>query len=86
MADNVEYQDTRKGFLTPEEQKQTDDLKEWGNKFVEIADGFVIKYGDDWGLERLKQPLVNKFGPGVLPAIYEIIDGLFEMLPKKVKK
>ena len=83
MADDTVYTDTRDGFLLPEQEQQADDLKEWSNKIMEGADGLVIKYGDNLGLERLKQPLVNKFGPEILPAIYQVIDGLFEMLPKK---
>lgn len=75
--------DTRKGLLTPEQEKQLDDLKEWSNKAAEMVDGLLIKYGDNWGLERLKEPLVEKFGPDVLPSIYEVVDAVFEMLPNK---
>lgn len=84
MAENVEYTDTRDGFLLPEQEQQIDDLKDWSNKIAEAADGPVIKFGDNLGLERLKQPLVNKFGPDILPSIYAVVDGLLEMLPKKV--
>lgn len=75
--------DTRKGFLTPQQEKQADDLKEWSNKIVEAGDGLIIKYGDNLGLERLKQPLIDKFGEDILETVYEIVDGIFEMLPKK---
>ena len=78
-----EFVDTRKGFLTPEQERQADDLKEWSNKIVEMGDGIAIKYGDNLGLEKLKEPLIEKFGSDVLPTIYEIVDAVFAMLPVK---
>lgn len=74
--------DDRKGFLTPEQEKQADDLKEWSNKAVEMLDGIAIRIGDNQVLERLKPKIIEKW-PDALPTIYEIVDAIFEMLPKK---
>jgi len=69
-------EDTRKGFLTPEQEKITDELIEL-NGIAEMLDGTAISLADNQGLERLKSALVAKFGDEVLPSIYEIVDAIF---------
>jgi hypothetical protein len=69
-------EDTRKGFLTPEQEKITDELIEL-NGIAEMLDGTAISLADNQGLERLKGTLVEKFGDEVLPSIYEIVDAIF---------
>jgi len=69
-------EDTRKGFLTPEQEKITDELIEL-NGIAEMLDGTAISLADNQGLERLKGTLVEKFGEEVLPSIYEIVDAIF---------
>lgn len=74
-------EDTRKGFLTPEQEKQIDALIELKG-LAESLDGPVIALADNQGLERLKPQIVEKW-PDALPVIYEIIDGIFAALPQK---
>ena len=74
--------DDRKGFLTPDQERQLDDLKEWSSRAAEAVDGLAIKYADNLGLEKLKPKIEEKW-PDSLETIYEIIDSIFEMLPKK---
>jgi len=69
-------EDTRKGFLLPEQEKITDDLIDLKG-IAELIDGTAISLADNQGLERLKRKLVEKFGEEVLPAIYEIVDAIF---------
>lgn len=76
--------DTRKGFLTPEQEKKVDDLAVFQNKFAEALDGPAISMADNQGLERLKPAIIEKY-PDALPMIYEIIDAIFDAIPT-VKK
>jgi hypothetical protein len=73
--------DTRKGFLTPDQEQQLDAVIQ-GSKLVEALDGPAIKIADNQGLERLKPAMVEKFGPEVLEMVYEVVDTIFESLPK----
>ena len=68
----------RKGFLTPEQEKQVDDLIE-AKGLVELFDGPVIKLADNQGLERLKA----KLDPASIEVVYEVVDEIFSMLPTK---
>jgi hypothetical protein len=74
-------EDTRKGFLTPEQEKQVDDLIELKG-VAEGLDGPAISLADNQGLERIKPALLEKY-PDALPVIYEIVDAIFDALPKK---
>jgi hypothetical protein len=78
-------EDTRKGFLTPEQEQKIDDLKEFSNRFAESLDGPAIRLADNQGLERLK-PIINEKWPDVLPYIYEIVDGIMAALPETKKE
>lgn len=73
--------DTRKGFLTSEQEQQVDDLIELKG-LAESFDGPVIRIADNQGLERLKPQILEKW-PDALPVIYEVIDGIFAALPQK---
>lgn len=73
-------EDTRKGFLTDDQEKQVDALKEFENVLAEKLDGPAIRLADNQGLERLKPMIIEKW-PDALPTIYEIIDAIFNMLP-----
>lgn len=74
-------EDTRKGFLTPDQEKKIDGLKEFSNKFAESLDGPAIRLADNQGLERLKPKIIEKW-PDALPYIYEIVDGIMAALPE----
>lgn len=74
--------DSRKGFLTPEQEKQVDDLIKLEG-ISEALDGPAISLADNQGLERLKPLLIEKGGEAVLPVVYEIIDTLLAALPKE---
>lgn len=75
-------EDTRKGFLTPEQEKQADYLMKLKG-VAESLDGPVISITDNQGLERLKPAILEKY-PEALPIIYEVVDALFAALPKEV--
>jgi hypothetical protein len=72
--------DTRKGFLTPEQEKKVDDLVVLQSKLAEALDGPAIALADNQGLERLKVKLVEKW-PEALPIMYEIVDAIFDAIP-----
>lgn len=65
--------DTRKGFLTPEQEKQLDELIELKGLY-ESMDGTAIKLADNMVLEKLKA----KIPEDVLPVVYEVIDEVFK--------
>ena len=67
--------DTRKGFLTPEQEKQLDELIEMKGIY-ETFDGTAIKLADNMVLEKLKA----KLPPETLPVVYEVIDEIFKSL------
>lgn len=67
--------DTRKGFLTPEQEKQLDELIEMKGIY-ETMDGTAIKLADNMVLEKLKA----KIPEDVLPVVYEVIDEVFKSL------
>jgi hypothetical protein len=74
-------EDTRKGFLTPEQEKQIDDLIE-ETGILEALDGPAISLVDNQGLERLKPAILAKY-PDALPLIYEVVDAILAALPTK---
>jgi len=65
----------RKGFLTPEQEQQLDDLIKLSG-VAEAFDGVAIRLADNQGLERLK----SKIPTDVLPVVYEIIDEILGAL------
>jgi len=71
----------RKGFFTPEQEEILDNLIELSG-IGEKLDGPVIRLVDNRGLEALKNKIADKY-PDAMPVIFEIIDALFEVLPKK---
>jgi uncharacterized NAD-dependent epimerase/dehydratase family protein len=78
-------EDTRKGFLTAEQEEQGSiELAKLisHEKIVKIC----VKLIDNQGLERLKAKLIEKFGEDCLPAIYDFVDGAFELLPELTKE
>ncbi|MFA5196162.1 MAG: hypothetical protein WC401_10230 [Bacteroidales bacterium] len=73
--------DTRKGFLTPEQEEKLDRVIKL-NGVAESVDGIAIKLADNQGLERLKGQITEKW-PDALPVIYEIIDAIIEAIPEE---
>lgn len=65
--------DTRKGFLTPEQEKQLDELIELKGLY-ESMDGTAIKLADNMVLEKLKAKIPEE----VLPVVYEVVDEIFK--------
>jgi hypothetical protein len=76
--------DTRKGFLTPEQEKKLEELVVLQSKLAEALDGPAISLADNQGLERLKTKLVEKW-PEALPIMYEIVDAIFDAIPAAKK-
>jgi len=68
-------EDTRKGFLTPEQEQKLDELIEVKGIY-ERFDGTAIKLADNQILEKLKA----KIPADVLPVVYEVIDEIFNSL------
>ena len=73
--------DTRKGFLTPDQEEQLDKLIELKG-IAEAADGTMIKLADNLGLEKLKVKIPEE----ILPVVYEVIDEVFASLIAIAKK
>ena len=67
--------DTRKGFLTPEQEKILDDVIELKGLY-EVADGPAIRIADNVGLQKLKEKYWSE-KPEVLQYIYQFIDEVF---------
>ena len=67
--------DTRKGFLTPEQENQLDDLIVLKG-ISEVMDGPAIRLVDNLLLEKLKA----KIPAESLPVVYEVIDEIFNSL------
>lgn len=65
----------RKGFLTPEQEKQIDDLYK-ASGLMEKADGAIIKLTDNIVLEKLK----NKIPEQYHSVIYDIVDTILAAL------
>lgn len=76
--------DERKGFLTEKQEVQLDAIYK-ASGMIEVLDGPTIRLVDNYGLERLKKPLVEKY-PDVLPIIYEIVDAIFDSLPTPIEE
>lgn len=72
-------EDTRKGFLTPEQEKELDNLIVLKG-IAEAMDGVAITLLDNQGLERLKATIIEKFGDDVLPYVYTVVDSIFAVL------
>lgn len=68
-------ENTRKGFLTPEQEQKLDELIEVKGIY-ERFDGTAIKLADNQILEKLKA----KIPADVLPVVYEVIDEIFKNL------
>lgn len=71
--------DSRKGWLTPEQEKTADDLYE-GKGLIEIVDRKIIQLADNKGGEAIKKKIVAKWGEEILDDIYPVIDIIFEGL------
>jgi hypothetical protein len=67
--------DTRKGFLTPEQEEKLDKLIELKGLY-EAMDGTAIKLLDNQVLQRMKANIPED----VLPVVYEVIDEIFDSL------
>ena len=65
----------RKGFLTPEQEKQIDDLYK-ASGLVEKVDGAIIKLTDNFALEKLKAKIPQEYHE----VIYEIVDTILNAL------
>ena len=76
--------DTRKGFLTEQQEQISDDLIPLSG-LAEKADGLAIRLADNKGLESLKPKLVEKYGEAVLEDVYDVIDIIFEPLAEIAK-
>jgi len=72
-------EDTRKGFLTPDQEKKLDTLIELKGIY-EAIDGPAIKISDNVGLEKLKAKLISE-SPDILPIVYQVIDEIMAALP-----
>lgn len=68
-------EDTRKGFLLPEQEKLLDELIELKG-IAEALDGTAIKIADNTGLQKLKEKIFAE-KPEMLEMIYMVIDELF---------
>ena len=75
----------RKGFLTPEQEKILDKLYKPKSAVAEKLDGPAIQLADNQGLERVKKVIVEKH-TDALPLIYEVVDGIFEVLAGMVEE
>lgn len=73
--------DTRKGFLTPEQEKTLIGLLKPGNKVMQAVEGVAVSLVDNQALERLKSKL-ETLHPGTVEIVYEVIDTLFDALEK----
>ena len=67
--------DTRKGFLTTEQEVKLDELIELKGVY-EALDGGTIRLTDNILLEKLK----GKIPAETLPVIYQVIDEVFNSL------
>ncbi len=68
----------RQGLMTPNQQKFADLM--WDNTGVmELADGWIIKAGDDIGLQKAKEQIPEKYWP----MLYDMVDKLFVILGSK---
>ena len=68
--------DTRQGFLTPEQEEKIDTLIVLSGLY-EAFDGIAIRLADNKGLELLKQKIPAEY----LPIIYQVIDEIIGALP-----
>ena len=68
--------DTRMGFLTPEQEEKIDTLIVLSGLY-EAFDGIAIRLADNKGLELLKQKIPAEY----LPIIYQVIDEIIGALP-----
>lgn len=70
--------DERKGFLTPAQEKQLDELIVLKG-LAEAFDGPAIKIADNVGLQKLKEKITAD-NPDILPIIYQVVDEIMEAL------
>jgi hypothetical protein len=73
--------ETRKGFLTPEQEKQLDELIELKG-LSEALDGPAIRLMDNLVLEKLKAKIPEE----TLPVVYEVVDEIFNALTSITKE
>jgi len=72
--------ETRKGILTPDQEKLLDKLIVFKNKGAEAIDGLAISLIDNQGIERLKVQLEEKLPGASEQYLYPIVDSLFSQL------
>lgn len=78
--------ETRKGILTPEQEKLLDEIYKSDNPMVEAADGYIIQLADNQGLERIKNTMEEKFPGASEEFLYPVIDGLLEIVKQVFKE
>ena len=66
----------RKGFFTPEQEKQLDEFIKLEGLY-EAADGPAIKLVDNIVLDKLKKKLAEK-NPELVDTVFAIIDEVFD--------
>jgi hypothetical protein len=71
--------ETRKGLMTPDQEKILDKVIKFKNKLAEAADGPTIRVVDNQLFDRLMDKLKEKH-PGAEEIVYEIVDVAFEAL------
>jgi len=72
--------ETRKGILTPEQEKTLEGLVKLNNKIAESLDGPAITLIDNQLIERLKAKLEVKYPGATVEFVYPIVDVLFDSL------
>lgn len=70
----------RRGFFTPDQEKQLDDLIELKG-IAETLDGPAIRLADNQGLELLKGKL-EAISPDAVEITEQVVDAIFAALPK----
>jgi len=73
--------DTRKGFLTPEQEQIADDVIELKGIY-EVVDGPAIRIADNVGLQKLKEKYLKE-KPEALKYIYDFIDEVFALFERE---
>lgn len=72
--------ETRKGILTPDQEKLLDEIYKSDNVMIEAADGYIIQLADNQGLERLKNAMEEKYPGSSDEFLYPVVDGLLEIV------
>lgn len=71
--------ETRRGAMTPEQQKILDELLKWKSGAAEAVDGLGIQLVDDIGIEALLKK-ADEANPEIRSYVYQVVDLLFEGL------